>query len=300
MLNSFAHIIQEIKPDIIHAHQITDISLFPASTNFHPFVVTPWGSDVLIAPKKSIISRRIAQFVMARADLITCDADHMVDSISALGIKRDKVKIIYFGTDIDRFKPECRDASLREQLGVTSPCVISLRHLEPIYNVESLIIAAPFILQEFPETKVLIVGKGSEESKLRKLAFSLRVQDNIVFLGSIHSQDMPRYLASADIYVSTSLSDAGLAASTAEAMSCGLAPVITDFRDNSKWVNHEINGYLVPCQYPFALASRIINLIRDNGLRIQYGTLSRKVIMQRNNWATEMAKMGRLYGGLIE
>jgi len=51
------HIIRRIKPDILHAHYLIDYGFRAACSGFHPLVLTAWGSDVLIAPKKSKISR---------------------------------------------------------------------------------------------------------------------------------------------------------------------------------------------------------------------------------------------------
>ena len=55
----FKRLVKDINPDIIHAHQISDLALLGAVNGFHPFIVTPWGSDVLIAPKESKISKYI-------------------------------------------------------------------------------------------------------------------------------------------------------------------------------------------------------------------------------------------------
>ena len=43
-------------------------------------------------------------------------------------------------------------------------------------------------------------------------------------------------VGTANIYISASRSDAGLAGSTAEAMACGLICVVSDIYDNNKWI----------------------------------------------------------------
>jgi glycosyltransferase involved in cell wall biosynthesis len=60
----------------------------------------------------------------------------------------------------------------------------------------------------------------------------LNVDDFVQFLGRIPHEAMPDLLTQADIYVSTSLSDAGISASTAEAMACGLPVIVTDTGEN--------------------------------------------------------------------
>ncbi|GAH34462.1 unnamed protein product, partial [marine sediment metagenome] len=135
--------------------------------------------------------------------------------------------------------------------------IISFRSLEPIYDVESLIKAIPSVLKEIPSAKFIVAGDGEQRKYLENLGVSLGISGSIRFVGFVENDELPQYLASADVYVSTSLSDAGIAVSTAEAMACGLPVVITDFGDNRKWVENGINGFLVPPKSPEALASKI-------------------------------------------
>jgi len=297
----FKRLIKNIDPDIIHAHYIMETTLLGVASGFHPFAVTAWGSDVLIAPQKSKVSRWMAEYVLKRADLVTTDGGHVKEPLMALGADPRKIKIIYFGVDTQNFKPRQKSKRLRKELGiVNSPTIISLRRLEPIYNVESLIKAVPLVLKEVPEAKFLLLERGSEEAKLKQLAESLDVSDSVRFIGWLPADKLPQYITLSDIYVSTSLSDAGLASSTAEAMACGLPVIITDFGDNRTWVEDGVNGFLVPLKDPKTLALKIIHLLQNRELRKQFGQTNRQIIEERNNWEKEMGKMGKLYGELIE
>ena len=55
---------------------------------------------------------------------------------------------------------------------------------------------------------------------------------------------MIKFYNKIDIYISTSLSDGGLSASIAEAMSFERLIIISDNSDNKNWVKNKINGYL--------------------------------------------------------
>jgi len=294
-------LIKKIKPDILHAHYIDGYGWHGALTRFHPFVMTPWGTDVLVAPKKSRMVKLAAKFVLTKADSITCDAEHIKEPILKLGAKVQDVNLICFGIDTQKFKPMQRSKEIREKLGIlNSPTVISLRSLEPIYDIESLISALPSILNRISDVKLVIVGKGSMEAKLKQLARSLSVSDSIRFIGSIPNNELPNYFASVDVYVSTSLSDAGLAASTAEAMACGLPVVITDFGDNREWVEDGVNGFIVPLKDPKSLAEKIIYLLKNKNVRMEFGRRNRKVIEDRSNHYKEMEQMRNIYIDLVK
>ncbi len=289
MMLQFKKMLKEIKPDILHAHFIMETTLLGATSGFHPFVVTPWGSDILVAPQKSKIARWIVKYVLKRADLITCDAEHIKVPLVKLGADPQKIKVIYFGVDTKKFKPRQTDNTNG------SLTVISLRRLSPIYDVGTLINAIPMVLRDFPTTKFVIAGDGIQKEKLTNLVKTLGVLDSVRFVGWVSPDELPKYLNSADIYVSTSLSDAGLASSTSEAMACGLPVIITDFGDNRKWVKDGVNGFIIPLKNPETLASKITSLIKDKEMRKRFGKINREIITERNDWGREMGKMDNLY-----
>jgi len=296
-------LIKKLDPDILHAHYVTNYGFFSALSNFSPLVMTAWGSDVLVVPEArltSMIKKYIATVTLKKADLITCDAKHMKEAIKRLGVSPEKIKLIYFGVDVRKFSLGQKSEKLRIKLGIQdSPAVISLRNLEPIYDVETLIKSAPLVLEEIPESKFVIAGKGSEEENLRKLAKSLAVENNVKFVGFIQNYELPQHLNTVDVCVSTSLSDAGIAASTAEAMACGLPVIITNVADNRKWVEDGVNGFLVPIKDPKSLAEKIIYLLRNEDVRKRFGKINREIIEKRNNYYKEMKKMEDIYEELI-
>jgi len=293
-------LVARISPDILHAHYAGVNGVVGALSGFHPFVLTAWGSDVLFAAK-SKLKGPLVRFALNKADMITCDAEHMRDAIKKLEVDPNKINLIYFGVDTQKFRPSERDENLKDKLGIfNSPTIISLRNLEPVYDVESLINSIPQVLAEVPEAKFVIAGKGSQERELKGLARSLGVSESIRFVGWISNDELPQYLASADIYVSTSLSDAGLAASTAEAMACGLPVVITDSGENRKWVKDGESGFIVPIKNAKVLAERVVYLLKNGGIRAEFGEISRKIIEERNNYYKEMNKMENIYRELIK
>jgi L-malate glycosyltransferase len=293
-------LLKEIKPELMHVHSVGVYGLVAAMSFFHPTVATAWGSDVLMG-RKSKVKRLLVKYVLGKVDLITCDAKHMVEAMVKLGGDKNKIRIIYFGIDTDRFRPAEKDEELTAQLGITGyQSVISLRNFYPVYDIESLIRAMPLVLKAVPDAKFVIVGSGPEEENIKKLALSLGVMENVRFTGKIPNSDLIKYLSSMDVYVSTSLSDAGIAASTAEAMSCGLPVVITDSGENGEWVKNGEGGFLVPVKNPEALAEKIVFLLKDASLRKAAGSVNRKIIMEKNDYYKEMLRMEKIYGEIIQ
>jgi glycosyltransferase involved in cell wall biosynthesis len=288
-------VLHDFQPDALHVHSVGSYGVAGLLAGYSPLIATPWGSDVIYG-KHSPIKRWFIRRVLQRAGLITCDAEHMRDEIAALGVDAGKARIINFGIDTGRFRPRGPSPAIRAKLDLgEAPTVISLRNFDPVYDIPSLLHAMPQVLAQRPDARFVIVGRGPLEAELKALGHALGIMDQVRFVGFVPNVELPDYLSAMDVYVSTSLSDAGIAASTAEAMACAVPVVITDSGENARWIESGGNGFLVPVSDPRALAEMLLRLIADPELRSRLGAAGRATIQQRNDYQVEMAKMEALY-----
>lgn len=291
--------IRRLKPEIVHAHYVSTNGFLGTFSGFHPIVITAWGSDVLIDAKG--LKKQLVKYALKKADLVTCDGEKSKDAMLNLGINQKKIKLIYHGMDTKVFTSEQRSKEFIKNLFDNEDfhVVISNRSLKPIYNIETVIKTIPLILKKMSDAKFIIAGEGSEEYYLRDLAKSLGISDSIRFVGWIPHEELPKYLASSDVYVSTSLSDS-FAVSTLEAMACELAPVVTAVGDNRNWIKDGENGFVVPIKNPEALAEKIIYLLENEGVRKKFGKINREIVKEKADYNKEMEKMENIYIELIE
>ncbi|MDP2433134.1 MAG: glycosyltransferase family 4 protein [Pseudomonadota bacterium] len=288
-------IVAATRADILHVHSVGTYGLVGLLTGFSPMVATPWGSDVIYG-KESRLKRPFIACALRQAALVTCDAWHMRDEVMRFGVPAERIHIVNFGIDSQRFSPRGPAPAIREKLRLgEAPVIISLRNFDPVYDLPTLLRAVPLVLAVNPAARFVIVGRGPLEAELKALAEELGVTSQVRFVGFIPNAELPDYLSAMDIYVSTSLSDAGIAASTAEAMACGLPVVVTDSGENARWVGDGDNGFLVPVSQPQALAEKLLRLLADSGLRERMGQAGRMTIQERNDYQVEMAKMDTLY-----
>lgn len=291
-------LINKIKPDVIHVHYLETNAFLAISTGFHPVVLTAWGSDILIVPKKSRLQKFLTQYALKRAELITCSGENLKEEMIRLGADHDKIRIIQHGVDTQKFNPQ-RGRKFRNRLGLQGvPVVISTRKLRPIYNVEMLIRAVPLVLEHEPQAIFIIASDGEQKKYLEGLATSLEVSENIRFTGWLPLEELPNYLASADVYISTSLSD-GASISLQEAMACEVPPVVTEIPANLAWIKDGENGFLVPIDDIQTMADRIVYLIRNREIAEKFGKHSRIIIKERAEYEKEMGKVEKLYERLV-
>lgn len=288
-------LLRKIRPEVLHVHSAGTYGLIAWLSGYHPLIVTAWGSDVLFS-LKSPLRKMLVKRVLRSAELVTCDAEHMRKVLLALGLHTEKVKRINFGVEPDFFTKGGKDMRLLREWGAEGRrVVISLRNLEPVYDVDTLIRAVPIVKEANPDVKFVIGGGGTQELRLKSLARTIGISDSVIFIGKYSLSELPRYLQSADIYVSTSLSDAGIAASTAEAMSCCLPVIVSDSGENTEWITDLNNGAVFPARRPDMLAEKINLFLSNPELRVRCGIAGRERIARDNNYYLEMSKMENLY-----
>jgi len=294
-------IIKKMKPDIVHAHFITQYGFFGAVSGNHPLVITAWGDDVLIHPARSVFYRFMVRHVLSKADLITCDGENTEKAMIKLGADSSKIRRIYFGVDTKKFSPGKADRNLfNSRFGPKdAKYVIFLRGFDPIYSAGTLIEAIPLVLAKMPRTKFLLAGGGDQLESIKQNVEGSGFKDAVYFLGWIPNDELPLYIATSDVYVSTSLSDSGIAASTAEAMACGIPAVSTECGDIRLWIEDGVNGYVIEKKNPVMLADRVVSLLKDDTLRKQFGAQCRDIIVSKQDYYTEMDKMDGIYTQLV-
>jgi len=301
MFTDFNNLIKNINPDIIHSHSAASYAWLAMLTRFHPLIITPWGRDILIDIQISKVSKILTKLALNKSDLVTCDGINTKEVMVNLGVDSEKIILNTYGVNINKFKSCSEDNHIREKYSwLNSNIVISTRTLNPVHNVETFIMAIPLVLKTHPDTKFIIIGHGSEQDNLMNLSRSLNIFNSIQFPGKIEEEEMISCLQTSDIYISTSLSESGLSASTAEAMACELPVINTDTGDITLWIKDGEGGFIIPTKNPEILAERILYLLNHSEERIKYGKRNRKVIEERNNHFIEMKKMENIYLNLAK
>jgi glycosyltransferase involved in cell wall biosynthesis len=286
-------ILEDIGPDLVHAHYLQDSGFFAALSGFKPLVVSAWGSDVLVHLYRNRIYRLMSLYVIKKADAIHSVGSNLTKKLVELGAPKKRIVTVPMGVDMSLFNPDA------EPMVDDDKVIISTRSLEDIYNVQSLIKASPYIIKRYPDARIIVAGDGKERETLQSLADELDVSSNVEFVGAVGHNEMPRWLTSAKVYVSTSLSDS-LAVSNLEAMACGVFPVVTNIPACREWIKDGNNGFLVPVNNPRMLGKRIVDALSDDKLRDSARLANRDIIMERANWKDNMKDVEKFYKKVLK
>lgn len=270
MARRLRRLLEAERPDVLQCGWLSDGGVLAALTGFRPLLMTPFGSDVLINPRRSPEHYWKARLALQAADAITTDALEVAHRISQLsGFPEASIVRFPWGIDLGRFRPDAAPVDLRARFGWTEgPVLISTRNLEPVYGIAHLLRAFAAVRERIPAAKLLLAGDGSLRSSHEAAAGALGLTDAVRFLGHVPNADLPGWLRAADLYVTASLSD-GTSRSLMEAFACGLPAVVTDPPAYREWVREGVHGTLVARGNAGALAAGILEILAHPGLKTE-------------------------------
>jgi glycosyltransferase involved in cell wall biosynthesis len=137
-------------------------------------------------------------------------------------------------------------------------------------GIDRLIAAMPFVLQELPNVKLLIVGDGREKIVLQEQAKALHVSHIITWVGLQPKESLESYYAQMDIVIVPSCFE-GFGLTAIEAMSYAIPVVASRVDGLMEILDDQDSGLLVDASEPSALSSAILSLLQDDEKREQIG-----------------------------
>lgn len=289
-----ARLLRELQIDVIHTH------------NTQPFIDGTLGA--VMAGVRTIIHTdharsfpdkfryMVAEKIMSlfAYRVVGCSDHTSHQLITHEKISRRKVRTILNGIDPARFDLQVDRTAKRRELGLpASGSVIGLAvRLSDQKGITYLLRAMPLILNEHPQTSLLIAGDGELADELKSEAAALGVSGNVVFCGA--RKDIPELLRILDIYVLPSLWE-GLPMVILEAMAAGCPVVATNVGGNPSAVVDGRTGRLISPADPAALAAAITGLLASESLRQAYSRAARDLFLERFTAEKMTRRYERLY-----
>ncbi|MER3422144.1 MAG: hypothetical protein C4293_01810, partial [Nitrospiraceae bacterium] len=294
--------IRWLKPDVLHAHYLRGLAWGLPLSGHHPFVVTPWGSDVLEEQGAFIerYSKVLTRWVLNSADLVTVHSNYMKTRVCPLLRSDTRVMRIGWGVDLRQFRPGLDVRSIRErwQIAKDQRVIFSPRLAQPFYQHDLIVKALPVIREKVPKVLLVIAEQFADPvyvDYLRRLAQDLRVDDHLRLVGCIPYSIMPYWFNLADAVVMLPRSD-GMPNSLLEAMACGAVPILNKLPQYTELIHDGMNGFLVDANRD--LARVLIYVLSDSSMKNGIMVKNRTLVMEMADQDREMLKMEFLYSDL--
>jgi glycosyltransferase involved in cell wall biosynthesis len=222
-----------------------------------PLSIKARGADISYWGEQEFARRQMLEAADAATGLLAVSRD-LAGQMAAMGMDGDKITVHYTGLDRDRFRPfdhQQLRSQLSRELGFAmpdnAPLLACVGALIPRKG-QGIAITA---LRAIPEARLVLIGKGEDEVRLRALAASEGVAERVHFAGSIDHDLMPLILSAADVMVLPTASE-GLANAWVEALACGTPVVTCDVGGARELINCDTAGRLVE-RTPEAVAAGI-------------------------------------------
>lgn len=285
-------ILKQINPDVFHSLYATSYGITGALCGFHPYVITAFGTDVLISPNQSKIYKVLLKYAFSKADWVTAMADHMKVAIEKMGVTPAKITTVPFGIDPKVFN------STNEKLSKDPFVITSTRNFESVYNIPHLIRAVVIAKSKIPSIQLNLIGEGSLKNEIETLIEQKGLKENVVFFGKIPQPQIAEILNHSHLFVTVSLSD-GNNISLNEAMACGTFSIATSIPANTQWIVDGENGFLVEIDDVEGLAEKIIVSYHElDKLQEKAIPINEKIIAERGIWSVNMKKVEDKYKSL--
>jgi glycosyltransferase involved in cell wall biosynthesis len=207
----------------------------------------------------------------------------------------EKIHLIRNGCEIDKFDP-CYppQLALKRQLGFadSDPVLLLIGRLEPQKGHSVLFAALKDVVREFPRARLVCVGEGALRPALEAELQQLELSACVRLVG--YQANVRDWFSITDICVLPSFYE-GLPLVALECLASGRAMVASAVDGTPEVVIHEKTGLTVPPGDASKLASAILRLLRDPGLRTQLGSAGRSRVETHFNLARQIRETEALY-----
>ena len=301
-------LLKKIKPDILHAHYVTDCGFLAALSGFHPFILSVWGSDIFRDAARSKIKLQDVKISLKKADWVLTTTDYMRDQvINKFKLDPGKIVTIPWGMDLGIFHRgyENKVKSLKKELELSQEAllILSNRTMAPVYRIQDIVESIPFVLERLPEAVfVFLRGRGSSqfEEKIKLEVQRLGVSNSVRFIPRfITEEEMAVYVNAADICISIPDSDQFGIAIFEGASGCAV-PIVSDLEAYRCYLRDGENALFVPRNQPQILAQKIIYCLEHPELKDRFYQLNRKIIEESVDWDKNAGKMAELYENIAD
>jgi phosphatidylinositol alpha-1,6-mannosyltransferase len=234
--------------------------------------------------------RTLVGRTLQRTKLLTGCSPELVDRILALGLPRERSRVIPYGVDTTRFAPDPGRRSIwRERLGVPGDALLvgTVGRMATKKGFHVLVEALPRVLARHPLVHVVFAGAGDRLEEFRSALAAWR--DRVHFPGLVLQDVLPDLYRALDLFVLPAVHDRkgnvdGLPNVILEAMSSGLPVVASGISGIPLAVEDGRTGRLVSEGDPLALAAALDELLAAGDARRTWGRAGREKVCRELTW----------------
>jgi len=234
----------------------------------------------------------------------------MQEDLIRHGWQQSKISAVWNGVDAEKYNPrkiKKEDAmAIRERYGVPDGwnMLLFVGRLSWVKGVRNLLIGMPSVLKEYPNTKLVILGKGEEQSDIVETADRLGIKEKVVYrFDFIPENERILHYAAADACVFPSTYEPfGIVSLEAMAMEKPVvvgARGVVGFKEQVLSAGTDQNGIHVNGEDPSDIAWGIKEVLRNPDKARNWGENGRKRVIEFFTWRKVAEETLKIYGSVM-
>ena len=227
-------------------------------------------------------------------------SSQIFDYYRAQGVPAGKMLVVPNGVNPTRFNPGLSGQAVRRRYGLESYQVLGFAGgFYPWHGVEGLLHLMETVIPQHPGLALLLVGEGSERSRLERAAGKRGLGRRVVFTGPVRMEEVPEHVAAMDIALAPYSPQAqgtlyGSPLKLFEYMAGGKPVVTAALGQITEVIRHGENGLLFQSGDWPGFAAQVNRFIEDGSLRERCGRQARQTVEQGYTWRHAATRIARL------
>lgn len=262
-----------------------------------PVIVYTDHGRHLFETKMQLFTDRFSGYFVDRIVAVSNELEYYL--INNIKLPKNKITSIINGINIDEYFYREKPLSLLREFCIEQKDKVigTVGRLAEVKDQITLLEAFSVVHQRIPNTVLLLVGNGPMKNELINKIIELNLNDCVEITGN--RNDVSALLNIFDIFVLSSLSE-GTSVALLEAMSSGIAPIVTNVGGNPSIVENNINGVLINPKNVDELAENLISLLQNDERRLTYGRNASQKVREKFSIANMVKIYENMYLSLLK
>jgi len=300
---ALARLLRRYRPEILHLQFTGFLSPYPWLAKFYGvkkvfFTDQASRPEGFLARRSPLWKRWATRAINYPLTRVTCISEYVMrywDSLDVL--PADRFVKIYNSVDVFCGATDGGVAFRRKHgIPLDRPVVAQISWIIPEKGFDDLLEAARLVVRQNPNVHFLMGGEGAHRARCMEQSAAMGLGDHITWTGLVGKPQEEGFYAAADIICQASRWEEAFGCVIAEAMAAGKPVIGTRTGAIPELVADGKTGFIVERRAPQAMAARILELLRDPGLRQKFGEAGRRMAVEEFNQEKNVMEFMKLYG----
>lgn len=305
------------KPDIIHAHSpaLNGLAALLAAKKCKlPVVyeIRAFWEDAAVDhgscqehDLRYTLSKMLETYVVKRAHAVTTICQGLRQDLLNRGIASSKITVIPNAVNPSQFQVITqKDPALVVKYQLQHKQVLGfLGSFYAYEGLDLLIKALPLIQAKLPNTCLLLVGGGPQQTTLETLIKQLGLSDSVIMPGRVAHAEVNKYYSLVDLLVyprkSMRLTELVTPLKPLEAMALGMPQLASDVGGHNELIEHGKTGWLFQKDNIADLAEQVIRHLQHQSSQQEVTENGLAFVNDQRTWQLSVARYQNIYGKLV-